>query len=539
MTASRSIVYARQGMVASAHPLASRFGSDVLAAGGSAVDAAIATNAALGVLEPMSCGIGGDLLAILWDAVTRRIYGLNASGRAPLAIEPARLSAGPDGELDLRTPDTWTVPGAVDGWVELHCRFGRLPLQRLLAPAIRAAETGEPVPRVIAAAWAQNGPSLSALPGFADTFLPGGRPPREGEIFRNPALARTYQTIAARGRDGFYGGPVAALIDAFSRRVGGHLRKDDLLRHRSEWVTPIGADYRNAVLWELPPNSQGITALQMLKILRALSLEKSRRDSADLWHAMVEVKKLAFEDRARFIADPAFMTIPVDHLLSPKHVRALAEQVDMRRARPYRPPQDPQFGNGDTTVVAVADGEGSMITLLQSNYDDFGSGYVVEEGGFALQNRGAQFDLRADRPNTLLPGKRPFHTLMPALVTREGAPWITFGLMGGDMQPQGHLQVLVNLLDFEMDLQAAGDAPRFYHGGSSEPTGLVATDGGTLSLEPGVPEEIRRELGRRGHRLGEAPIHVFGGYQAVARNPRTGVLAGATESRKDGCAMGF
>ncbi|QRK10108.1 gamma-glutamyltransferase family protein [Archangium violaceum] len=539
MNAARSIVYARHGMVASAHPLATRIGTDILASGGSAIDAAIAANAALGFLEPMSCGIGGDLFAIIWDPKTQRIYGLNASGRAPRAIVPARIPAGPDGEMLPRTPYTWTVPGAVDGWVELHRRFGRRPLSEVLAPAIQAADAGAPVPRVIAAAWERESLPVHHLPGFAATFLPGGRPPREGEIFRNAALARTYRAIAERGRAGFHEGPVAAAIDAFSRQVGGYLNEEDLSLHRSEWVEPICTSYRGTELWELPPNSQGITALQMLNILKALDLRGCSRDTPDFWHELVEVKKLAFEDRARFIADPAFARDPTAYLLSWDHARELAARVDMTTAAQGQQPYHPRLRVGDTTVVAAADEEGAMISLLQSNYEDFGSGYVVEECGFALQNRGAQFDLRPGRANSLAPGKRPFHTLMPALVTRDGQPWIAFGLMGGDMQPQGHVQVLVNLLDCGMDLQEAGDAPRCYHTDSAEPTGLVTMGGGTLALEPGISEDIRRELVRRGHRVREAATHAFGGYQAVARSPTTGVFAGATESRKDGCAMGY
>ncbi len=517
----RSVVHARRGMVASAHPLASRIGVDILARGGTAVDAAIAVNAALGFLEPMSCGPGGDLFAILWDAKSRRIHALNASGRSPRAARADRI---PGPFIPLRSPHSWTVPGAVDGWFELHGRFGRLPMKELLAPAIAAAEQGEPVPRVIAGMW-----ETSETPGFAACFLPGGSAPREGEIFRNPALARTYRAIADGGRAAFYEGPVAEAIDAFSRAQGGSLSKADLALHRSEWVEPLSTTYRGVAAWELPPNGQGLTALQMLDLLECFDLGGMGRDSPDFWHVMIEAKKLAFADRARFIADGP---VPVRELLSKEYARRRAARIDLSRAAREVPPG---LGGSDTTILAAADSEGTMIALIQSIYIGFGSGYTVE--GFALQSRGAQFDLAPGRPNSFAPGKRPFHTIIPALATRGGEPWIAFGVMGADMQPQGHAQVLVNLVDFGMDLQEAGDAPRFRHVGSSEPTGTIMQDGGMVALEAGVAEEVRRELIRRGHRVEEAPPSFFGGYQAVARN--SGVLAGASESRKDGCAAGY
>jgi gamma-glutamyltranspeptidase/glutathione hydrolase len=524
-------------MVASAHPLASRIGIDVLVAGGNAVDAAIAVNAALGFLEPVSCGLGGDLFAILWDPKSQRIHGLNASGRAPAAARADQIPAEPDGSIPMRSPYSWTVPGAVDGWFELHRKFGRLPMKELLAPAILAAEQGVPVPRVIALAWEREAEIVGRLPGFAPIFLPGGRAPREGELFRNAALARSYRTIAERGRHSFYQGEIASAVDAFSRQVDGFLHQEDLAAHRSEWVDPLSTTYRGVTVSELPPNGQGLTALQMLNMLEGFDLQRMGRDSADFWHLLVEVKKLAFEDRARFIADPAFAKLPIAGLLSKDYARSRARLVDMALAAGEIPPGNPPFG--DTTILAVADQEGTLISLIQSNYHGFGSGYVVAECGFGLQCRGAQFDLRAGRPNSLEPGKRPFHTIIPSLVTREGKPWMAFGVMGADMQPQGHVQVLVNLLDFGMDLQQAGDAPRFFHTKSSEPTGAVMRDGGVLALEPGVSEGIRRELSRRGHHLEERPPPAFGGYQAVARHPVTGVLSGATESRKDGCALGY
>jgi gamma-glutamyltranspeptidase/glutathione hydrolase len=539
MFATRSVVYARHGMVAAAHPLAVKIGLGVLERGGTAADAAVAVNAALGFLEPVACGPGGDLFALVWNAKDRKLYGLNASGRAPRALTADKVPPEPDGTIPLYSPYAWTVPGAVDGWFELHRRFGRLPMKEILAPAIRSAREGEPVPQGIAAAWARGGRTFRDKPGFAATFLPGGQAPREGEIFRNPDLARTYEAIAEGGRDAFYRGPVADAIVALSRRVGGFFAPEDFASHRSEWIEPVGTAYRGVTLWELPPNTQGIAALEMLNILEGFDLKAMGRDSAIFWHTMVEAKKLAFEDRARFLADPTFADEPVAGLASKAYARTQAKRIDPERAAARLDAGHPPLAAGDTTYLAVADSEGNMVSLIQSNYTGFGSGFVVEGWGFGLQDRGGLFSLKAGSPNRLEPGKRPFHTIIPAFVTRDGKPWIAFGVMGGDMQPQGHVQILVDLVDFGMNLQEAGDAPRFYHTGSSEPTGTVMTTGGILYLESGVPTEIRRELVRMGHRLAEINPAAFGGYQAVAVDPATGIYAGASESRKDGCALGY
>ena len=536
--ATRSVVYARHGMVAAAHPLAAQIGVDILKRGGSAVDAAIAVNAALGFLEPISCGIGGDLFALVWDAKTSRLYGINGSGRAPRALTADKVKPLPDGTIPPYTPYAWTVPGAVDAWFEMHGRFGRLPMAEVLAPAARAAREGEAVPQVIAGAWARGGKLFKDKPGFAATFLPGGRAPREGEVFKNPALARAYELLGREGKDAFYRGAIARDIVAFSRANGGFFGEEDLSAHRSEWVEPLTTEYRGTGVVELPPNGQGITALQQLNILETFDLRSMGRDSAAFWHTLVEAKKIAYEDRARFIADPAFASAPVEALLSKAYARERAALVDPAHAAARVDAGRPAMAGGDTTYLAVADGDGNMVSLIQSNYTGFGSGYVVDAWGFGLQDRGALFDLTPGLPNSLQPGKRPFHTIIPAFLTRGGKPWVAFGVMGGDMQPQGHAQVVVNLVDFGMNLQEAGDAPRFYHTGSSEPTGTAMTTGGVLNLEGGVPAEVRRDLARLGHHVSDA-VGQYGGYQAVARDPVTGVLAGASESRKDGCAIGY
>ena len=530
----RSVVHARNGMVAAAHPLAVNIGLDILKAGGSAVDAAIAVNAALGFLEPMMCGVGGDLFALVWDAKAKKLHGINASGPAPSSLTIDKVKPEPDGTIPLRSPYAWTVPGCVDGWFRLHERFGRLPMAELLAPAIRAARQGEPVPRVIADAWAEQ-VSLRDKPGFEETYLPSGRAPREGEVFRNEALASTYARIARDGRDAFYKGPIAQAIEAFSAQHGGFLTVKDLAAFHSEWVEPIATTYRGVTIHELPPSGQGLAALQILNILENFDLRSLGRDSAELWHLMVEAKKLAFADRARYYADPALAEVPVQHLLSKEYAEQRAAMIDSNRAALRIEPGKSPIAKGDTTYLCVADSEGNMVSLIQSVFWEFGSGYAVE--GFALQNRGALFNLDSKHANALQPGKRPFHTIIPAFASRDGQPWLAFGVMGGSMQPQGHAQVLINLIDFDMDLQQAGDAPRFRHSESSQPTGTTMTKGGVLLLEASVPASIREALAGKGHRIQIGGS--FGGYQVIARNLETGVYAAATESRKDGCAMGY
>ena len=537
--ATRSVVYAPNGMVAAAHPLAVQIGIDVLQEGGTAVDAAIAVNAALAVMEPTSCGLGGDLFALVWDPESGAVAGYNGSGRAPAALDPEDVPPEPDGTIPLYSPHAWTVPGAADGWFALHERFGRLPMAELLAPAADAARDGVPVPQVIAGSWARAAEVFAEMPGFADVFLVDGRAPREGEPFANPALARTLDTLARGGRDAFYRGPIADAIVRFSAEYGGFFTSADLAAHRGEWVEPISTVYRDVTVWELPPNGQGLAALQMLNILERFDLAALGRDSADLWHLLIEAKKLAFADRARYYADPAMADVPVAELLSKEYARRRAQLIRMDEALELDPPGNPYLEEGDTTFLVAADADGMLVSLIQSNYTGFGSGYVVPELGFGIQNRGALFSLSPGHPNVLEPGKRPFHTIIPALLGDGDTPGMAFGVMGGSMQPQGHVQVVVNLVDFGMNLQEAGDAPRFRHLDSSQPTGTDMVDGGFVALESGVPLEVRRELARRGHELLDPAGLSFGGYQAVRRDRHTGVLAGATESRKDGAAMGY
>jgi gamma-glutamyltranspeptidase/glutathione hydrolase len=539
-SATRSPVYGEHGMVCAAQPLAVQAGIEILKAGGSAVDAAIAVNACLGLMEPTANGIGGDLFAIVWDPRDEKLHGLNACGRSPLALTADKVPPEADGTIPLYSPYSWTVPGAVDGWAALHAKFGKLPLAQVLAPAIRYAREGFPLSPVIASDWDRGGRRFKDFPGFAEVFLPGGRAPREGEIFRNPALARTLQLVADGGADAYYRGPIADALVRYSREHGGFFAAEDFARHTSEWCAPVSTNYRGYDVWELPPPGQGIAALQLLNILETFDLKGMGRDSADFWHLFTEAKKLVFADRARYYADPAFAAIPVPELLGKDYARARAALIDPQHAALRVEPGDPPALNRmETTFLCTADGSGMMVSLIQSNYTGFGSGYVIPSLGFCLQDRGNLFDLQPGRPNSLEPGKRPFHTIIPAFVTKDGQPLMAFGLMGGDMQPQGHAQVIVNLVDFGMNLQEAGDAIRFHHTGSAEPTGTGMTDGGVLHIEDGLPAAVLDELKKRGHRLEGEPVGAYGGYQAIRRDPLTGIYSGATEKRKDGCAAGY
>ena len=537
--ATRSPVWAFNGMVCASQPLAVQAGVAVLRDGGSAVDAAIATNACLGLMEPTACGLGGDLFAITWDPRDGRLSGLNASGRAPMASSIDRVPPEPDGTIPLHSPFAWSVPGCMDGWFALHGRYGRLPMERLLAPAIAYAEEGFPLSPVIAMEWASGARLHGAKPGFADVFMPGGRAPKAGERFRNPVLAQTLRDVITGG-PAFYRGRFAEAISTHSRANGGFFDEADFERNEPTWVDPLSSDYRGFTVHELPPNGQGIAALQMLNILEHFDLASMGRDSASFWHTMVEAKKLAHADRAKYYADPEFASVPVSELISKEYAAGRAGMVDPEHAAMVDAPGDPRaLAHKETTYLCTADRDGMMVSFIQSNYTGFGSGYAVPALGIGLQNRGGGFSLDRGHANRLEPGKRPFQTIIPAFASKDGVPVMPFGLMGGDMQPQGHAQVVVNLVDFGMNLQEAGDAIRFRHVGSSEPTGTKMTDGGTVYIEDGLAPEAAQGLKQRGHRLGRQVTAQYGGYQAIWRDPESGVYCGATESRKDGCAQGY
>jgi gamma-glutamyltranspeptidase / glutathione hydrolase len=535
----RSVVMAPHGMVATSHPLAAQVGLDVLQSGGNAVDAAIAVNAALGLMEPMSCGVGGDLHALVWDARTQKLYGLNASGRSPYQATRQLFAERGLAEIPLTGPLSWSVPGCVDGWDVLRRRFGTRSLATLLEPTIRYAEEGVPVPEKIAGSWKAAEKSLAQHPDAARTYLVQGRAPRAGAVFRNPFLARTYRALASDGRDAFYKGKIAREIVAFSQRSGGLFTLRDFADHTSTWVEPVGTTYRGHVVWELPPPCQGIAVLQMLNLLEGYNLKKMGPASADYWHLFLEAKKLAYADRARFYADPAFGTVPTAELISKVYAAARRQRIDLNRALTNVEAGDPKLGHSDTVYLCVVDKDRNCVSLIQSNYFGFGSQLVPGDLGFALQNRGTLFALAADHPNRLEPHKRPFHTIIPGFVTKGGKPWFVFGVMGGDMQPQGQVQVLCNLIDFGMDVQQAGEAPRIEHLGSATPTGRKAQKGGGTAVpEPGIPLAVLEDLQRRGHHVARPRIN-GGGYQGILIDPDTHMLHGGSEPRKDGCAVGY
>jgi gamma-glutamyltranspeptidase/glutathione hydrolase len=538
MFATRSEVIARHGMVAASQPLAAQIGIDILKKGGSAVDAAIAVNAALGLMEPSGSGIGGDLFAIVWDSQTGKLYGLNASGPAPAAISLAYFQEKGIQKMPETGPLPWTVPGCVAGWFALHDKFGRLPMGEVLAPAAAYADEGFPLSELIAHYWQRSLSAFSQFDNFQKLYAPMGTVPRKGDVFRNPELAATYRLIARKGRDAFYRGELSQKLVAYSKKVGGFFSEKDFADFEAEWVAPMSVNYRGYDVWELPPNGQGLAVLQMLQMLKHFDLKTMGHNSAAYLHTLIEIKKIVYEDRARFYADPRFTDIDYAALISPAYAEKRLELFDHGSAGIQFPAGDPRLAGGDTVYLTVVDKDFNAVSLIQSNYVGFGSGMVPDGLGFCLQDRGALFDLEPGRPNSIAPGKRPFHTIIPGFVTRAGKPVFSFGVMGGDMQPQGHVQILCNIIEFGLNLQEAGDAPRFRHAGSSDPDGSVMTDGGVVLLESGIAPEVIRDLLNLGHVVSKSSGE-FGGYQGIWLDQERGVLIGASESRKDGCAIGY
>jgi gamma-glutamyltranspeptidase/glutathione hydrolase len=535
---SRSVTLARHGIVATSHPLAAQAGLDVLKRGGNAADAAIAASAMIGLVEPMSCGIGGDLFVIYWDNKTSKLYGLNASGRSPYDLTREVFAEKKLEFIPDEGPLSWSVPGCVDGWETLNKRFGTRKLSELLAPSIATAEEGFPVTEVIAGYWRGGEKTLSEHPDSAATYLPGGKAPRFGEVFRNPNLARTYRRIGEQGASAFYRGEIAEKIVAFSRASGGYFSMRDFADHKSDWIEPVSTNYRGYDVWELPPNGQGIAALQMLNLLEPHDIHSKGPGSPEYLHLFVEAKKLAFADRAKFYADPDFAALPTAELISKPYAAERAKLIDLAHAATDVPAGDPKLARGDTIYLTVVDKDRNCCSFIQSNYFGFGSKMVPGDLGFVLQNRGSLFALDDEHFNRLEPHKRPFHTIIPALVTKDGRPWFCFGVMGGDMQPQGHVQVLVNLIDFGMNVQQAGDAPRVRHLGSGTPTGKAAEGAGVVHVESGISEETVAALEKLGHTV-ERSKGDFGGYQGILIDWEAGVLHGASEPRKDGQAVGY
>lgn len=535
--ATRSPVLATEAMAATSQPLATQVALEVMRSGGNAIDAAIAANAMLGLVEPTGNGIGGDIFAIVWDAKSQKLYGLNGSGRSPKSLSRQWFVDNGYDKIPSHGPLPVSVPGTVDGWFMLHDRFGKLPMKQLLQPTIDYAEKGFPVSQLIAYYWNRSVPILSEFPGFAEQFTIDGQAPKAGEIWRNPNLANTLKAIAKGGREAFYEGDLARTMADYMQANGGFLSYQDLASHQGEWVDPVSTNYRGYDVWELPPNGQGIAALQILNIMEQHDLSNMSHDSAEYVHLFTEAKKVVFEDRAKYYADPAFNQLPVAELISKDYARKRAQLIDLERAGKHYPAGNPALEQGDTIYLTTADKDGNMVSLIQSNYRGMGSGMTPPGMGFILQDRGEMFSLEAGHFNVFEGGKRPFHTIIPAFVTQDGKPWMSFGLMGGAMQPQGHAQIVINMIDFGMDVQAAGDAPRIHHTGSSEPTGEQMHDGGVLNLETGFPYATIRALMRKGHKI-QFANGPYGGYQAI-RRAENGVYWGASESRKDGQAAGY
>jgi len=532
--ASRSEVIGQNGMVATSHPLATQIGLDILKKGGTAIDAAIAANIALGLMEPTGNGIGGDLFALVWDAESKKLHGLNASGPAPKDISIDYFRDNDLEKIPSYGPLPVTVPGAVDGWIKLHEKFGKLEFRTLFEPTIAYAKNGFPVTETIAYYLKNSQKRFEKYPNFNELWVKNGSMPAKGEIFKNPQLAKTLETIALKGREGFYEGEVANVMVDFIQSQGGFLTHEDLSSFHSEWTPPVSSNYRGYDVWELPPNGQGIAALQILNILEKFDLKKMGLFSAEYIHLFTEAKKLAFADRAKYYADPNFSSIPVQELISKEYAAERSKRIDFEKSS-----QTDEAGilkSGDTIYLTAADQYGNMISLIQSNYRGMGSGMVPPGLGFMLQDRGELFSLDPDHKNSLEGGKRPFHTIIPAFVTKDGEPFMSFGVMGGATQPQAHAQIIINMIDFELNLQEAGDAPRIVHSGSSQPTDEVMLDGGTLSIERGFGSEIENELTNKGHQL-KYEKGIFGGYQAIML--KNGIYYGASETRKDGQAAGY
>ena len=533
---TRSEVIAENGMVATSHPLATLVGVDILKNGGNAVDAAIAANAAIGLMEPTGNGIGGDLFAIIWIEKEKKLYGLNASGRSPKNLTLDYFKKNNMTAIPAYGPLPVSVPGCVDGWFEMHNRFGSINMKKILDPAIKYAENGFPVTELVSYYMGIAEKNFNKYPNFKETYHLNGSTPKKGEIFKNQDLANTLKTIAKKGLSGFYEGKIAKGISDFIIDQGGFLSYEDLKNHKSEWIDPVSTNYRGYDVWELPPNGQGIAALQILNLLEKFDLKSMGFGSAEYIHHFTEAKKIAFADRAKYYADMDFNKIPVDYLISKEYADTRRSEISPNRAA--RTVSAGEIENGDTIYLTTADSEGNMVSLIQSNYRGMGSGMVPPGLGFMLQDRGELFSLEEGHFNVYEPEKRPFHTIIPAFITKDNEPFVSFGLMGGAMQPQGHAQIVINLIDFKMNLQEAGDAPRIRHVSNQQPTGGKMFDGGELSLESGFDYKEIRRLQKNGHKV-IFSLGSFGGYQAIMYDKEAGVYYGASESRKDGSAMGY
>jgi len=549
----RSTVWGANGAAATAHPRATLIGIDTLRRGGSAIDAAIAINAALGFLEPTANGIGGDAFCMLWDPAQKKVVGFNGSGPSPrgLSLETARSKA-VDGYLPKYGAVTVNVPGTVDAWWSAHQRYGKLPWKDVLLPVAELCEEGVPVPQVIAwylernmAGFDRSAALIEENDNRKAVYAPGGSTPKVGEMFANPALGRTLRLIAEGGRDAFYDGPIADQIEAYFKRIGGWMTRADMAAHHTDWVEPIQTNYRGVDVFSLPPNSQGLSTNQILNVCEQFDLKGMGFQSAASIHHQAEAKRLAFEDRARYFADPRFSPAPVEWLNSKAYAVERARLIRPDRVMDRIFPGDAPT-QGDTTYFSVADKDGMMVSWIQSNYRGMGSGLAPDDGhgrplGFMFQDRGEMFNLTDGHPNVYAPGKRPFQTIIPGFACRNGEPWMAYGVMGGGMQPQGQAQIIINMVDYGLDPQEAGDSPRWQHEGTTEPTGQPAEGVGVLHLETGVPAATKAQLQAMGWVLGP-PDGGFGGYQNVMRQSNgqgRWTYGAATEMRKDGIALAY
>ena len=531
---SRSEVIAQNGMVATSHPLATQIGLDILKNGGNAIDAAIAANIALGLMEPTGNGIGGDLFVILWDADSQKLYGLNASGPAPKSLSIDYFKDNNLTKIPSYGPLPVTVPGAVDGWIKLHERFGSVKFKDLFTPTINYARNGFPITETIAFYLKSSSERFKSYPNFKDVWMPDNNILSKGDLFKNPQLANTLEEISKSKRKSFYEGNIAKLMADFIKEQGGFLSTSDLANYHAEWVEPVSTNYRGYDVWELPPNGQGIAALQILNILENYDIKNMGLFSSDYIHHFVEAKKLAFEDRAKYYADPNFNKIDISYLISKDYAHKRMQLIDSKKS--MLSVDAGVLKDGDTIYLTTADKYGNMVSLIQSNYRGMGSGMVPPNTGFMLQDRGELFSLDVNHANALEGGKRPFNTIIPAFITKDNKPFVSFGVMGGGTQPQAHAQIVINLIDFDLNLQAAGDVARIVHTGSSQPTDEIMTDGGLVNLESGFDLNIQNDLKKYGHNIGNQK-GLFGGYQAIML--KDGIYYGASESRKDGQAAGY
>jgi gamma-glutamyltranspeptidase/glutathione hydrolase len=548
--ATRSPALGLNGAAGTAHPLATQAAIEMLKRGGSAIDAAIAANAVLGFVEPTSSGLGGDCFAFVWDPKVGKLAGMASSGRSPksLTLDTVRSRA-INGHIPALGAVAVSTPGALDGWWTLHQRYGKLKWAELFEPAIHYCEAGDATPQIIGyyikrnmAAFLRPHSGVEETANAVHTYMPSGTAPGEYDVRRNPDLARTYRIIAEGGRDAFYDGPIAQTIDAYFKRIGGWLSAEDLHDHHAEWVEPLVTDYRGVSVYGMPANTQGLATLQMLNIIEQFDLRGYGFQSANSVQVQVEAKRLAYEDRARYYADPHFSKIPIEWLISKDYAKQRARQIKLDSIiDPIYPGQAP--GHGDTTYFATADKDGMMVSMIQSNFRGMGSGLVADGLGFMFQDRGQLFSLKDGHPNIYAPGKRPFQTIIPGFAAKDGKPWIAFGVMGGDMQPQGQTQIVVNRVDYGLDVQSAADSPRWYHEGSSQSMGEDAPNLGShgrLNLESGVPEETRKALEAIGWKIGEA-TGSFGRYEGIEHRMQgdVRVYAAGSEMRADAVALAY